>query len=306
MVTDPYNYCGAELLSGVAECHAGVAGKGGVVLSVPHAGRAYSPEILARLRLSEHELRVMEDRYADLLVAPLIAAGYPALVAQVPRAIIDLNRDERDIDQRLVKHIPYGQPLMQSAKQRGGLGVFPRRLPGVGDLWRGPIEWSEALARIEQVHRPYHQMLATMLDAAQAEYGVALLLDVHTMPPVSLALAEGRELDMVIGDRFGVSADGRLATLAMTVAEAHGLYATLNHPYAGSYLLDRHGKPARGRHALQIEISRALYLDEAFDQPSAGVERVQAVLLALVKAMTDELGRPGWGRGSESWAKAAE
>lgn len=318
MVTDLYNYSGGE---GAVDAsaptflrHAGVAGKGAVVISVPHAGRTYDPAILARLRRSAHELRLMEDRFADLLVAPLVAAGYPVLLAQVPRAVVDLNRDERDIDPRLVRNIPYGQPLIQSAKQRGGLGVFPRSLPGAGDLWRGSIDWEEAQRRIEQVHRPYHQMLGRMLEDVQAAHGVVLLLDVHSMPPLApvmqgLAGGEGEAAgvpDLVIGDRFGASADGRLSALALAVAETQGLHAALNHPYAGSYLLDRHGKPGRGRHALQIEISRALYLDEALDQPAEGVAHVQALLLALVHAMVDELSSPMWRSREEGWPKAAE
>lgn len=266
----------------------GVVG-GAVLVSVPHAGRDYSPEILARSRLSQERLRLLEDRYADVLVEPLVEAGKTVLIARTPRAVIDLNRDERDIDPLMVHGIPYGAPLMQSIKQRGGLGLFPRSLPATGDLWRGAMSWEEAQARVADVHQPYHATLAGLIERVWAVHGTALLLDVHTMPPLISRHYAGEVADIVIGDRFGGSCSSRLSGIAQDVVAQHGFRCALNHPYAGSYLIERHGNPTKGRHALQIEISRALYLDAAFDCLSSGVGQIQTLLTELVQVLEQEL-----------------
>lgn len=268
-----------------------------VVISVPHAGRDYDQRLLARARLSREMMRLIEDRHADALVAPLVAAGHAALIARTPRAAIDLNRDARDIDTRLVRDVPHGLPLIASAKQRGGLGLFPRALPGAGELWRAPMAWAEAKRLLDTVHGPYHALLDKMLEAGQRSCGCALLLDIHSMPPLPADPAGLPPPDMVIGDRFGASADGRFSALAQAVAQAHGLRVALNHPYPGSYVLERHGRPERGRHALQIEVSRALYLDSGLDMIGDGLGAVQAMLVAMVDALiaaAAALGKPDW------------
>lgn len=270
-----------------------------VLLSVPHAGRDYAPAILARARVPAHVLRRLEDRHADLLIEDLTARGYPALIARVPRAVIDLNRDARDIDPRLVSGIPRAQPLMRSAKQRGGLGLFPRSLPHCGDLWRGALGWTEARDRMDRAHGPYHAAIGRELDLLCDQHGQALLVDVHSMPPLALHAADRPRPDVVIGDRFGASAPARLAEAACAVVRAHGMVAALNHPYPGSYLLERHGRPARGRHALQIEISRDLYLDEGLESPGPGLVAVRAMLTRLVEELGQDLIRGCWSEAAE-------
>jgi N-formylglutamate amidohydrolase len=261
-----------------------------IVLSVCHAGRHYPRDLAAQLRVPSTALRRLEDRHADGLIAPLVAQGASAIVAHAPRALIDLNRDERDIDPAMIADLPRDASLMTSAKQRGGLGLFPNSLPGVGPLWGGRLSWQEAQRRTGQIHRPYHARLAQMLDTAQGVHGNVLLLDVHSMPPLKAGRTGDRVPDIVIGDRFGASAGSRLSAVAMAVAGGWGFEAALNHPYPGSYVLERHGRPEKGRHALQIEISRALYLDDAHDQPADGMRSVQDMLCALVSALETELG----------------
>lgn len=266
-----------------------------VVLSVPHAGRAYPEETWSRSRVSLAQMQLLEDRHADLLVAPLVAAGHSALIADTPRALIDLNRDERDIDPRLVRGLPHGHALIETTKQRGGLGVFPRILPRQGELWRGPIMWSQARHLIETVHRPYHAALDQLLSMAKQAYGFALLLDIHSMPPLVRADAYGRvQPEIVIGDRFGASASSRLSAAAQAVVAGQGYAVALNHPYPGSYILDRHGKPQRGVHALQLEMSRALYLDAAQCESSEGLIAIQALIIEVVAALTSELSGDVW------------
>lgn len=270
-----------------------------LVISVPHAGRDYATQSQRRARLSPHAMRIIEDRYADALVAPLVTQGHASIIARTPRAEIDLNRDPRDIDPRVVTGIPHGSPLIQSVKQRGGLGLFPRAAPHAGELWHGRIDWSEAQARIARVHTPYHDAVDALLRAAHLRHGAALLLDVHSMPPLTPDRGHAHPADIVIGDRYGAAAASRLSTLAQAVAHAHGLRAAINHPYAGTYMLERHGRPREGIHAIQIEISRALYLDEDFDQPSTGLIAIQRLLADMARALGDELLGSVWTQAAE-------
>lgn len=289
--------CSAGADTGVYLRYGPVIPTSPVIISVPHAGRAYPDSIWQRSRLSPVRMQEMEDRYVDLLVAPLIRANYAVLVAQAPRALIDLNRDERDIDTRLVQNIPHNQPLIESAKQRGGLGLFPRSLPRAGDLWRGVMDWSEAVSRIENIHKPYHQALTQMLGRACAAHGHAVLLDIHSMPP--LTRVGQKNPDMVIGDRFGVSAASRFSATATAVIAGRGYEVALNHPYAGSHMLDKHGRPVRGIHALQLEVSRALYLCPKLSEPGDGLNETREMVLALVEALAEELRNNDWAIAAE-------
>ncbi len=270
-----------------------------VVLSIPHAGRDYGPELTALARVRPPLLRRLEDRLADLLVHPLIARGGNVLVARAPRAMIDLNRHEREVDPAMVADLPRFQPLQSSVKLRGGLGLLPRRLQGAGDLWRAPIPWAEVERRIHMIHRPYHAALAGMMATAHAAHGHAILIDLHSMPPLPLAANGDPAPDLVLGDRFGRSAAGRLVTLAADIAASRGFVSAQNHPYAGDHLLERHGRPDAGFHALQIEIDRTLYLDAALEGPGPGLARVQALVAAIAEALARELPRGHYAMAAE-------
>lgn len=269
-----------------------------VMMSVPHAGRDYPATIRARARVGVQTMQRLEDRHADLLIARLVRAGHGALVARLARAVIDLNRDEREIDPATVRGVPNGHVLMASGKVRGGLGLLPRRLQHVGDLWLGPFEWAEVAQRIAQSHRPYHEALAMMMRRARDVHGHAILLDVHSMP--SLPVEPGRPTPrVVLGDRFGRSASNRLVETVAELCEGAGLTVAQNHPYPGSYLLDRHGRPDRNMHAIQIEIDRSLYLDAAHDAPGKGLSAMQDFLLRIGKALADALPDVGYAQAAE-------
>ncbi|MFC3442624.1 N-formylglutamate amidohydrolase [Sphingobium rhizovicinum] len=270
-----------------------------VILSVPHAGRAYGDDLLAAARVRPSVLRRLEDRWVDLLAHPLIERGFCVVVARAPRAMIDLNRHEREIDPGMIMGLPRDAPLQSSAKLRGGLGLFPRRLPGAHDLWQRPMLWAEAQRRIETVHRPYHAMIAQRMAAARLAHGHAILIDLHSMPPLPPPAAGQGAPDLVLGDRFGRSASARLMALAADVAQGHGFAVAQNHPYAGDHMVDRHGRPEQGMHAIQLEIDRALYLDAALDEPGPGVPRLQALLLNLAEALAAELPRSGYALAAE-------
>ena len=270
-----------------------------IILSVPHAGRDYPPELLAQARVRRQQLQRLEDRWADLLVHPLIARGFTVVLARAPRALIDLNRHEREIDPAMLVGAPRDAALQSSVKLRGGLGLFPRRMVGAHELWHKPVAWSEAQRRIETIHRPYHAELTRLMRAARDAFGHAILIDLHSMPPLPPPGSGQVPPGIVVGDRFGRSASSQLIALAADIAHSHGVGVAQNSPYAGDYLLERHGRPDRGLHALQVEIDRQLYLDGALDQPGPGVARMQALITDLTEALAVELPRAGYAMAAE-------
>lgn len=250
-----------------------------VVLSVPHAGRDYPLPLRAALRAPVTALTALEDRYVDVLARE--ARGAETLLIQgAARAWIDLNRAEHERDPLLDEGARSGH---QSAKVRAGLGLVPRRTAQAGDLWRRRFGDDEIAARIAAAHRPYHQALADQLAAARARHGVAVLVDIHSMPP----LGAGRA-GLVLGDRFGRSAAARFVHRVEEVARATGAGVALNTPYAGGYVLERHGRPRAGVHAIQLEVDRSLYLDARLDQPGSGMARAARWLRAMLDALADE------------------
>lgn len=254
-----------------------------VVLSVPHAGRDYPAPLMAALRLPATALVALEDRHVDA-VAAAARTVETMLIQRSPRAWIDLNRAEHDRDPQVDEGARLCAGPRRSAKVRSGLGLVPRRAGAAGDLWRRRFTDAEVIARIAEDHRPYHQTLDTILAAARARFGVAVLLDIHSMPPLPGPAAPR----IVIGDRFGHSAAPRLVARVEAVAAAHRLRCARNAPYAGGHLVDRHARPAAGRHAIQLELDRALYLDAALDQPGPGLAATADLVRAIAAALADE------------------
>jgi N-formylglutamate amidohydrolase len=258
-----------------------------VLLSVPHAGREYPPEIFDNLRLPPSDLLRLEDRYADLLARKAVLEGFPTIIAHKARAWIDLNRDEVDIDVAMVEGLQLDNRPTPGAKQRGGLGLIPRRLSGAGEIWKRPIAAEDLQHRITRYHRPYHAQIAAILSAMRERFGVAILLDLHSMPPLAKTL-EQSGTGFVIGDRFGRSAAGRFSDVIMAQLRLHGHKTALNHPYSGEYILRRHGDGGRNIHALQLEVDRALYLDDLLREPGQGVEGIRKIVTGLLYTLSDE------------------
>ena len=257
---------------------------GPVVISLPHAGRAYDPTVLDELRVPVSSVLPLEDRYADRLTDAAITARVPTIIANIPRLVIDLNRAPDDIDPVSIRGgIGGGVPV--SAKARAGLGLIPTRLWGVGALWKTALDPAIVSKRVRTIHTPYHAALAAAVQAARQNHGSALLLDIHSMPPVHGDDAP----DIVIGDRFGKTAAARVTATAEAIFKELGFRVALNAPYAGGYIVTRHAAPLIGVHALQIEIDRRLYLNAAFDEPTKGLARVQYAVLTLAERLGDAL-----------------
>ncbi len=230
-----------------------------VVVSVPHAGRIYPPEILAAARVGPVDLERLEDSWCDLIAKGACDAGATVVQAMWARAVVDCNRGEGQMAPGEVALSLRAQFSAPGRKERAGLGVVPTRLADCGPLWKRPIDAAALQWRLESLHRPYHAALAAALAAAHAQFGYAILLDLHSMPSIPVG-QPGHGARIVIGDRFGATAGEWLVDLVMHAAERLNEPVSRNQPYAGGHIIRAHGQPAQAVHAVQIEIDRGLYL----------------------------------------------
>ena len=283
-----------------------------VLIAVPHAGRAYPAELVARMRAPELCQLRLEDRHVDHLGAAVAeATGAALLTAHAPRAMLDLNRADSDIDWEMIDG-PRLAPLMGAGasgsragqgggmaanhRARSGLGLIPRRMPGYGEIWRSRLPRAELDRRIAEVHQPYHTALERQLRHIRSIWGAALLIDLHSMPPLPQRESGAPVPVMVVGDRFGAACHHALASCALGFFAGEGVEAAHNRPYSGGYVLDRHGDPSSGIHAMQIEVCRSLYLDDDFAQLTSGASAIAALLTQLVMALGRETAALGQAR----------
>ena len=243
-----------------------------VVISVAHAGRDYGDlGELARVPLGE--LRPLEDRRADELVDQ--AGPQRTVTFDRPRAWIDVNREPHDLDTSMVAGAP---ARILSARARGGLGLIPRRLSGVGDLWRRPLTRAEIDARLFD-YRAFHAQIEAALAAARDRFGRAVLIDLHSMPP----LANG--IQAVLGNAHAATCDRETTATVANILRDAGVKTAINQPYAGGAIVRRHGRPALGVQAFQLELDRGLYLDADHDLPGDGLPRIRALIAHLADTL---------------------
>ena len=286
--------------------HANRASPIPVLIAVPHAGRAYPAALTAALRDPQRAALRLEDRLVDELGRAVAEqTGAALIVAHAPRAMLDLNRAPDDVDWEMIagRLAPRATPP-PGRRARSGLGLVPRRVTGLGELWRERLDHAELEARIAGVHVPYHARIAAELAELRARWGAALLLDLHSMPPLGERGGPNAAAEYVVGDRFGATSDGGLVATAFACFAQAGARAAHNRPYAGGYALDRHAAPRRGVHALQLEVDRRSYLDEAMEQPGPGFATTAELLVTLVRRLAAEVALLGSGAGA--WPVAAE
>jgi N-formylglutamate amidohydrolase len=213
-----------------------------------------------------------------------IEAGATAFVARVPRAEIDLNRDEREIDPALIDPPLAPRLLKATPRSKGGIGLVPSRIAGIGAIWNARLKHDELKRRIEQIHRPYHRAIARALEQARESFGTAVLLDDQSMPP----RAPG-EAQLVFGDRYGATAEPGLVQSAVVAARAAGYRTACNAPYAGGYVIDRHGRAGAAIQALQVEIDRSTYLDVELSKPGPGFAKACELITLVCAALETHL-----------------
>ena len=259
----------------------------GVVFNSPHSGRDYPEALLESSRLGPHALRASEDALVDELFAAAPECGAPLLAATAPRAWVDLNRAPGELDPALIADV-----RARGLNQRvaAGLGVVPRIVAEGTAIYSGKIARADAEARINDVHVPYHQKLDALLVRARDAFGRALLFDCHSMPTDALRAAprvRGRLPEIVLGDRFGAAASRNIIAETQAAFEAEGFLVARNAPFAGGYITQRYGRPSRGFHAIQIEIDRGLYLDQALIEPNDQFASVTGRLGAVVARLVE-------------------
>jgi N-formylglutamate amidohydrolase len=245
-----------------------------VLFASPHSGSFYPKDFQDNLQVPLIDLRRTEDAFIDEVFASCVAQGAHQLCANYGRSYVDLNRDARELDTNMFVD---GTPLMtgmQSARVKAGLGSLPRVAASGQDISAVPITKAEGAFRLRHVHEAYHGTLSAELNALKNDWADIVLIDCHSMP----SKQPGRSglPDIVLGDRFGSSCSARLTSRVERCFRRSGLTVTRNAPYAGGYTTRRYGRPKRGVHALQIEINRGLYLDEANVAKSHGFEALQA------------------------------
>jgi N-formylglutamate amidohydrolase len=262
-----------------------------LVFNSPHSGRVYPSAFLAASRLDAHTLRRSEDAFVEELFGFVTDLGAPHLHAHFPRAYLDVNREPYELDPVLFRDGLPHYANTQSVRVVGGLGTIARIVSESDEIYREPLSVEAALERINRLYTPYHETLASLLIEAKREFGLAVLIDCHSMPSNPIADKGTGRPDFVLGDRFGTSCNGELTRLAASSLEALGYAVALNKPYAGGYITEHYGRPHKAQHVLQIEINRALYMNETSFAKSAGFDRLRASLETMVRALVP--GIPG-------------
>jgi N-formylglutamate amidohydrolase len=266
-----------------------------VVLSSPHSGRVYPERFLRSARLDAASLRRSEDAFVDDLFEPAVALGLPLLRAHFPRAYLDLNREPYELDPRMFDGRLPAYVNTRSVRVAGGLGTIARVVGDSQEIYAKRMPVEEGLRRIDELHKPYHATLQGLLGRAVRQFGVAVLLDCHSMPSSSITGTadpatwrdEKTKADFVLGDRYGTSCARRFIDVAEGTLRAFGYTVERNKPYAGGFITEHYGRPAGGFHALQIEINRGLYMDEKAMVRSDGFDALSRHLHAVVASVSE-------------------
>lgn len=257
-----------------------------LVFASPHSGRLYPDDMMSAAALDAVSIRRSEDAFVDDLIAGAVGHGAALITAGFARAYIDLNREPFELDASMFADELPEFARARTARVAAGLGAIARVVSEGQEIYRRKLTFAEAQARIEGAHRPYHDALAGLIAEAQAAHGFAILVDWHSMPAAAArAGTRDRPSDMVLGDRFGAACAGVLPTRVERELEALGYRVARNTPYAGGYTTEHYGQPGRRVHALQVEMNRALYLDEATLTPTSGFGRLKDHLDQLSAAL---------------------
>ena len=258
-----------------------------LVFNSPHSGRRYPQGFLDGSRLDALGIRRSEDHYVDELFSVAPALGAPMLVAHFPRAWLDVNREPYELDPRMFDGPLPSFANIGSIRVAGGLGTIPRVVAENMEIYRHRLPVEAALERIETVYKPYHARLRQLVVRTHVAFGLAVLVDCHSMPGNIRVSGSGIRPDFIIGDRYGTSASGELSRVAMRLLEDMGFSVVRNKPYAGGFITEHYGRPAKGLHALQIEVNRGLYIDEATLVKRPDFAVLQTAISAFLQDFSD-------------------
>ena len=260
-----------------------------VVFSSPHSGRQYTRAFMNQSRLEPQALRQSEDSFVDEIFASAPEFGAPLIRALFPRAYVDVNREAYELDPNMFADDLPDYVRTRSPRIAAGLGTIPKIVASGDAIYDHPLSFAEAQRRIDAHHRPYHRALAQLLGVAHRHFGVSLLIDCHSMPSPRAPGVRTKginNVDMVLGDCHGESCAPEVTALAERVLTEAGFQVVRNRPYAGGYITRRYGRPEEGHHALQIEINRAIYMDERLIERSPEFPYLIRRIIRLVKALS--------------------
>ncbi len=257
------------------------------VFNSPHSGRAYSRAFLDAARLDALTLRRSEDTFVDELFACAVSFGSPLMRAHFPRAFVDVNREAYELDPRMFDGPLPAYVNTRSIRVAGGLGTIARIVADGAEIYSDRLSVREGLERIERYYKPYHHALRTIVEQTRRQFGMAVVIDCHSMPSSRITREGRRRPDFVLGDRYGTSCASIVTDVAQETLQRLGYMVTRNKPYAGGYITETYGAPMAGRHALQIEINRALYMDEVRFTRSSGFAWLAADIAKLCRRLME-------------------
>ena len=258
-----------------------------VVFNSPHSGRVYPRAFLSAARLDLSVLRRSEDSFVDDLVAGVVGRGIPLMRAHFPRCYVDVNREPYELDPRMFEGRLPSFANTRSMRVAGGLGTVARVVGDAQEIYDRRLPVDDALRRIETLYKPYHRALRRLVTSVHREFGAAILVDCHSMPSTAGAKDERPRADVVIGDRYGTSCVTTVADTIEKTLRGLGYLVSRNKPYAGGFITEHYGNPAAGFHSIQLEVNRALYMDERRYERSPAFGRLAADLVALADRLAD-------------------
>jgi N-formylglutamate amidohydrolase len=235
-------------------------------------------------RIDMATLRKSEDSFMDELIAGLSDQGFAAVRVNFPRSYVDVNREPYELDPRMFAGRLPSFANTRSMRVAGGLGTIPRVVGDGQEIYSDRLSIDDALQRIESLYKPYHRALRRLIAKVHHDFGTAILIDCHSMPSVGVSREEPRRPDLVIGDRYGTSCAPLLADVVHDTMKSLCYSVGRNKPYAGGFITEHYGNPGSGLHAIQIELNRAIYMDERLRERTANFARVAADIATLADA----------------------
>ena len=233
-----------------------------IIFNSPHSGAAYPEAFLSASRIDLPTLRRSEDSFMDELIADLSARGFATVRVNFPRSYVDVNREPYELDPRMFSGRLPSFANTRSMRVAGGLGTIPRVVGDGQEIYRARLSVDDALSRVETLYKPYHRALRRLIAKIHHAFGAVMVVDCHSMPSIGVSRDEPRRPDMVIGDRYGTSCASLLADTVEDTMSGLGYSIGRNKPYAGGFITEHYGNPASGLHVIQLELNRAVYMDE--------------------------------------------
>jgi N-formylglutamate amidohydrolase len=256
-----------------------------IIFNSPHSGSVYPHDFLNVSRIDLPTLRRSEDSFMDELISDLSSRGFPVVRVNFPRSYVDVNREPYELDPRMFSGRLPSFANTRSMRVAGGLGTIPRVVGDGQEIYRERLSVDDALSRIEALYKPYHRALRRLINKVHQTFGTVVMVDCHSMPSIGVSRDEPRRPDVVIGDRYGTSCAPLLPDMVENTMSRLGYSVGRNKPYAGGFITEHYGNPASGLHAIQLELNRAIYMDERRREKGPRFAQVAADFASLAEAL---------------------